>query len=252
LKVSEKADKKPSEEFISLIETVGTSIGNLRNLIEKVKQKGGEEGFSDFEIVLLSREILANSLTRRQLNYWLPLRNRKSVENCSIQLPPLVKNDNKKALEQSQLSHTLLPVRTLDIPLQDIQKHTSNEVDTEVRRNNERGTIRSNICTIQTGDLSSDPVCANDSESNEFPPHPSALLLQDNEETIQIKGTVASKSLSISASENANIRLFQIPKDCDFINEHFKPRIKPLDAIVYLQHFVGKFRKIDFGFKVIE
>ena len=111
MKVSEKVDKKPSKELISLIETVGTSIGNLRgNLIQKVKQKGQEEGFSDFEIILLSRKILAKVLNRRQMNYWLPVRTRKSTENCSIHLLPPVNNVNKKDPEDSHLPHTLSPL----------------------------------------------------------------------------------------------------------------------------------------------
>jgi hypothetical protein len=250
LKVSEKADKKPSKELISLIETVGTSIGNLRDLIQKVKQKGYEEGFSDFEIILLARKILAKVLSRRQMNYWLPLRTRKSTENCSIHLLPPVNNVNKKDSEDSHIPHTLSSPSTINIPPQSIQ-HTSNEGYEVAGQNNKNGTIQSNICTIQAPELPSAPVCANDFDSElNGPAQQKAERRQDNEQTNQIKVPVQDTSLSQSVTENN--AFFQISKDCDFMNEHFKPRINPVDAIAYLQQFVGKFRKIDFGFKVIE
>jgi hypothetical protein len=254
MNMSEIPEKKPSEDLILLIETMGKSIGNLGDLIQKVKQKGREEGFSDFEIILLSRKILAKSLTRRQMSYWLPVRSRKSTENCSIHLLPPVKNVNKKDSEESHLPHTLSPLSTINIPPLNIQ-HTSNEGDEVAGQNNKKGTIQSNICTIQAAELPSGPVCANgsDSESNGLAQQNAERRRQDNEQTNQIKVPVQGTSLSPSVTENVgNTALFQISKDCDFINEHFKPRIKPLDAITYLQHFVGKFRKIDFGFKVIE
>jgi len=253
MKMSEIPEKKPSKDLMLLIETMGKSIGNLGDLIQKVKQKGREEGFSDFEIILLSRKILAESLTRRQMNYWLPVRSRKSTENCSTRLLPPVKNVDKKDSEESHLPHTLSSLSTINIPSQNIQG-TSNEGNEVVGQNNKKGTIESNICTIQAAELASGSVCANDSdsESNGLAQQ-NAERRQDNEQTNQINVPVQGTSLSPSVAENVgNTALFQISKDCDFMNEHFKPRINPLDAIAYIQQFVGKFRKIDFGFRVIE
>ena len=48
MKVSDIHEKKPSKDLILLIETMGKSIGNLRVLIQKVKQKGHEEGLQQF------------------------------------------------------------------------------------------------------------------------------------------------------------------------------------------------------------
>lgn len=254
MKMSEIPEKNPSKDLILLIETMGKSIGNLGDLIQKVKQKGREEGFSDFEIILLSRKILAKALSRRQMNYWLPMRSRKSTENSSIHLLPPVKNVNKKDSEESHLPQTLSSLSTIKIPPQNIQD-TSNEGDEVVGQNNKKGTIESSICTIQAAELPSDPVCANgsNSESNGLAQQNAERRLQNNEQTNQIKVPAQGTSLSPSVTENVgNTVLFQISKDCDFMNEHFKPRINPLDAIAYLQQFVGKFRKIDFGFRVIE
>lgn len=250
MKVSEKADKKPSKELISLIEAVGTSIGNLGDLIQKVKQKGQEEGFSDFEIILLSRKILAKVLSRRQMNYWLSMRSRKSTENCSIDLLPPVNIVHKKDSEEYHLPHTLSALSTINIPPKSIQ-HTSNEGYEAAGLNNKNGTIQSNICTIQTAEVPSASVCTNDSDSElNGPAQQNKERGQDNEQTDKIKVPVQDTSLSPSVTENT--AFFQVSKDCDFMKEHFKSRINPVDAIAYLQQFVGKFRKIDFGFRVIE
>jgi hypothetical protein len=56
---------------------------NTKSLIERVKKKGLEEGFNEFEITLLARELLRAYMTRRQLNYWFPIRsNTRKRENA--------------------------------------------------------------------------------------------------------------------------------------------------------------------------
>ena len=60
--------KIPSEDLITMIQDLGNSCVNLKNLVKKIKKKGHEEEFSNFEINLLAREVLRQSLTKRQLN----------------------------------------------------------------------------------------------------------------------------------------------------------------------------------------
>ncbi|MFI5405826.1 MAG: hypothetical protein ACHQ1D_04855 [Nitrososphaerales archaeon] len=73
------------------------------------------------------------------------------------------------------------------------------------------------------------------------------------EEKIQLKEALEKQGIFLSASEiHTRTENFQIPKDCDFMSEHFKSAIEPIMAIQYLRSFVGKYQKIDFGFRVIE
>ncbi|HEY7107875.1 MAG TPA: hypothetical protein VH415_00455, partial [Nitrososphaeraceae archaeon] len=60
-----------------------------------------------------------------------------------------------------------------------------------------------------------------------------------------------------SFSRNENLEdesnnYFQVSKNCDFINEHFKAKITPLEAVDYLRAHVDKYQKIDFAFRVVE
>ena len=57
--------KRPSEELISMIRDFGISCVNLKKLVKNIKKKGLEEEFSNFEINLLAREVLRQSITRK-------------------------------------------------------------------------------------------------------------------------------------------------------------------------------------------
>lgn len=112
--------KKPSEDLILQIEEFGSSCGNPKNLKQKIREKGIEEGFSDLEINLLAREVLRDRLSSRQLNYWFPLkRNWKKKEESSSRNLQFVKNDSEKHIAKSQVAVTSEPVEgNVTIPLQ--------------------------------------------------------------------------------------------------------------------------------------
>ena len=57
-----------------MIRDFGISSVNLKKLVKNIKKKGHEEEFSNCEIKLFAREVLRQSITRRQLNYWFPIR----------------------------------------------------------------------------------------------------------------------------------------------------------------------------------
>lgn len=93
--------KKPSGSLITLIKDFGHSCDNLEDLAGKIKEKGHDEGFNDFEIILLAREVLREFLTRRQLNYWFPTRKNSvtRMEESTGQHLQEVHIDGKKGLE---------------------------------------------------------------------------------------------------------------------------------------------------------
>jgi hypothetical protein len=109
--------KKPSKDLIRQIEEFGHSCGNPKNLKQKIRKKGIEEGFSDLEINLLAREVLRDRLSRRQLNYWFSLK--RSWKKSSSHNSQFVKNNSEKHIEKSQVAVTSEPVEGIVIiPLQ--------------------------------------------------------------------------------------------------------------------------------------
>jgi hypothetical protein len=112
--------KKPSADLICQIKEFGSSCVNPKNLKQKIREKGIEEGFSDLEINLLAREVLRDRLSSRQLNYWFPLkRDWKKKEESSSRNLQFVKNDSEKLIEKSQVAVTSEPVEgNVTVPLQ--------------------------------------------------------------------------------------------------------------------------------------
>jgi hypothetical protein len=226
--------KKPSEELVFLIMKVGSSVTNTRNLVKNVKKKGLEEGFNNFEITLLARDLLRPSLTKRQLNYWFPIRsNTRKIQN--IQKVHNIENKDKAQFpvafvlpsllqsappfpDQREATSTINPPATREKIL--IEKH---EGKTSGR--------------ISFSDVI-DPESAADSTIYQPSLHHHKCENQNS-----------------SPNENPNdgsSDFFQVSKNCDFVKEHFRPRIDPIEAIEYLQRFVGKCQKIDFAFRVVE
>lgn len=112
--------KRPSEELISMIRDFGISCVNLKKLVKNIKKKGLEEEFSNFEINLLAREVLRQSITRRQLNYWFPIRinTTDTTEESSSHCSQIVNNDSKKVTEKSNILRQMKGVSDTDVPLQ--------------------------------------------------------------------------------------------------------------------------------------
>ena len=94
-----------------MIEDFGRASENLKDLVKKIKQKGHEEGFTDFEIILLARKLLQKSLTRRQMNYWFAARRSITyvIEKTSRQYAQGVYNDENKLMELSPRQITSSP-----------------------------------------------------------------------------------------------------------------------------------------------
>jgi hypothetical protein len=113
--------KRPSEELISMIQDLGNSCVNLKNLVKNIKKKGYEEEFSNFEINLLAREVLRKSLTKRQLNYWFPIRKNatdKTTEESSSHRAQIVNNDSKKVTDKSNILGQIKGGSDADVLLQ--------------------------------------------------------------------------------------------------------------------------------------
>jgi hypothetical protein len=105
MKEIELNNKKASKDLINMIENFGQLCRDFRKSVAKITKRGHEEGFSDFEIVLLAREVLRPLLSRRQLNYWFPIRKswKKMLEESSGLDLPNVQNDDKNDLGQSPI-----------------------------------------------------------------------------------------------------------------------------------------------------
>jgi hypothetical protein len=98
-------DKKPSRDLISCIEEFGNSCGSPKTLHKKIREKGMEEGFSDLEINLIARDVLRRRLSKRQLNYWFPLKGTwKKKEDSSDDNLQFAQNDGKKDIVKSQIA----------------------------------------------------------------------------------------------------------------------------------------------------
>ena len=65
--------RKPSEELLNLIKEVSNLARKLSELFEAVKQRGHEEGFTDYEIKDMLRTHLKGSLTAGQIKWSLCL-----------------------------------------------------------------------------------------------------------------------------------------------------------------------------------
>ena len=107
--------KIPSDELASMIRDAGNSYVKLKNLVKKIMKKGHEEGFSNFEINLLAREVLRQSLTKRQLNYWFPIRKNTTNTTNTAQI---VNNDSKKVTEKSAVLGQMIGGSETDVLLQ--------------------------------------------------------------------------------------------------------------------------------------
>lgn len=89
-------------------------------------KNGRDEGFNEFEITLLARELLCPSLTRRQMNYWFPLRSNAK----RIQIAQKVHNVEDK--DKAQFSETFIPPTTnlfTSALTNQVQTPSSKEID---------------------------------------------------------------------------------------------------------------------------
>lgn len=226
--------KKPSKELDSLIMSIGSSIANTRNLIKNVKKKGMEEGFNNFEITLLARELLRPSLTKRQLNYWFPIMsNSRKIQN--IQKVHNIENKDKAQFPVA----FVLPSVSQSVPPFPGQMGATVAITSSATR--EKILIEKNggktSGRISFSDLI-DPKSALDSTIYQPSLH-------------QFKWENQNSPPNENPNDGSS-DFFQVSKNCDFVKEHFRPRIDPIEAIEYLQRFVGKYQKIDFAFRVVE
>jgi hypothetical protein len=221
MKEIELNKKKPSKDLIKMIENLGQECRDLRKSMAKITKRGHEEGFSDFEIVLLAREVLRPILTRRQLNYWFAIKKswKKMLEESTGLSLPGVQNDNKNDLGQSSI-----PLAAQTSMGETGLLNTKNESE-------QKKSIESKAIYIPT------------TESNSERTKPRVVSYFD---------LVDPRSTPLPWREPQDTNFFCISKDCNFGKEYFKSEIGVVDAIEYLRQFVGKFQKIDLGFRVVE
>jgi hypothetical protein len=98
--------KKPSEELLNLIKEIGNLGARISELIETIKQKGREEGFTDDEIKGLLRTHLKGSLTLGQINWYLY---EKDKINLRKRLVGSGQIDGNKVIEQQANEKVLRP-----------------------------------------------------------------------------------------------------------------------------------------------
>jgi len=269
MKEIELNKKKPSKDLINLIENSGQLCRDFRNSVAKIKQRGHEEGFSDFEIVLLAREVLRPLLTRRQLNYWFPIRRgwKNMLEESSGLGLQTVQNDDKNDLGQSSIPMAA-QTNMGDVAL----LNTNNDSE-------ENDSIESKPISKPTIELNSEkmrPRLASyfdlvDPRSIDCSNHPmfqkvcekmerlKLTFYNKNDKTANISSAEddlenQNQSFSLCAPQKKpqDTNYFYVSKDSNFGKEHFKAEIEVVDAIEYLRQFVGKFQRIDLGFRVVE
>jgi hypothetical protein len=89
--------REPSQELLKLIDEVGKLGKKLSDLLERIKQKGNEEGFSNEEIKQLLKDKLKGILTRNQIKYYLYYKERLSLRR---RLGEKTHFEDKKVIEK--------------------------------------------------------------------------------------------------------------------------------------------------------
>ena len=100
------SSKKPSDELLNLIKEIGQLGARLSELIETIKRKGREEGFTDDEIKGLLRTHLKGSLTLGQINWYLYEKDKIKLRK---QLVGSGQIDGNKVIEQQANEKVLRP-----------------------------------------------------------------------------------------------------------------------------------------------
>lgn len=170
------------------------------------------------------------------MNYWFPTRtNPKNIENTSSQNTPGVHIDNKNDTVQ-------LSVPT--VPQSDGSILPSSAKTDPVAKTGGAG-LDMNHHKAETTRIISFSDLVDGAKSIDSTLYPSNQQLKEDLENQSLAPPPAKGDLPCS-------NFFQVSKDCDFIKEHFKAQIEPKQAIEYLQKYVGRCRKIDFAFRVVE
>jgi hypothetical protein len=90
--------RQPSEELLNLIKEVGNIGTKLSELFEAVKQKGHEEGFTDYEIRDMLRTHLKGSLSAGQIKWYLYEKDKYDLRK---QLAGSSQVEDNKVIEQN-------------------------------------------------------------------------------------------------------------------------------------------------------
>jgi hypothetical protein len=90
--------RQPSEELLNLIKEVGKIGTKLSELFEAVKQKGHEEGFTDYEIRDMLRTHLKGSLSAGQIKWYLYEKDKYDLRK---QLAGSSQVEDNKVIEQN-------------------------------------------------------------------------------------------------------------------------------------------------------
>ena len=112
--------KKPSKELVDLIKNCIKYVNNLHSAIDKVKQKGRFEGFTDYEILDLVRTHLKKVLTYRQIK-WLVIEKeqltiKRQLEIKQIQESKTIDTSENKPVRLETTTSTQTELETELIP----------------------------------------------------------------------------------------------------------------------------------------
>jgi hypothetical protein len=120
--------RQPSEELLNLIKDLGKLGTKLSELFEAIKQKGHEEGFTDYEIKDMLRTHLKRSLSASQIKWYLFDKDKYDLKK---RLAVTSQIEGKKVMEQAARNFELRSKTTQNSTPTDAIEITDCELDPE-------------------------------------------------------------------------------------------------------------------------
>ena len=151
--------KQPSEELLNLIKEVSNLARKLSELFEAVKQRGHEEGFTDYEIRDMLRTHLKGSLTAGQIKWYLYEKDKYDLRKRLVAASQVEGNkvieQDPKGIEQRSRTTVHDVVIIPDCITSNIVETTTDELDQEKEQETEsmedlKATIESQAQYIDT------------------------------------------------------------------------------------------------------
>lgn len=144
--------RQPSEELLNLIKEVSNIGTKLSELFEAIKQKGHEEGFTDYEIKDMLRTHLKRSLTAGQIKWYLFDKDKynlkKRLAAASLVEDKKVIEQDVKDIELRSRTNVQNDVMSNSIPI-DVAETTKVELDQE-KKLQETESVQDLRATIET------------------------------------------------------------------------------------------------------
>jgi regulator of replication initiation timing len=102
--------KKPSKELIDLIKNCVKNVNNLHATVERIKEKGRAEGFTDYEILDLVRTHLKGVLTYRQIK-WLVIEKEQLTIKRQLEVKQTQEQGSQNQSKTKTITSENKPVR---------------------------------------------------------------------------------------------------------------------------------------------